>query len=359
MNRWLEHLLPLLREAEKVVADDAEVNKQLQTKDAVCESAVGPAAEYTAQQIAQGMEVSLADLNLHQGGWSYRNQPIMVYDVNVLACDDAALRREFAKRIHLGPCCGALENPPQSGWISSDWSLLAGGEYQVCEYCLSWSNYRGFRSANTQKQRQIVNEFTFDTYLRDAGGDIFSHCLGEEACCYWQSGTEVQAFELTEGQGKCGVCDWPIADDQLFQLPAEVVIEANPSAVAGQGHGHCCVLCAQQQSDGVMYIDPEVLLQASRSRFHYWQAELGDGHAKPDWQQLGYILPLSWRTLLESLEPHVPSPELFVTFVGYHGEAVLAWPEFRRGIVARDEERHSLPPDWDFWTPEEALSGLG
>nr|WP_010130203.1 hypothetical protein [Microbulbifer agarilyticus] len=327
----------------------------------VSEAVTGIPDSSIEQALLKGIEVTLADLDQTEHGWLYRGHPVMVYAVDVAAVDDPQVRKEFFHRIHLASCCGALEVPDQVVWIGTAREALAAPELEsaphACEYCLAKVNHRGYRGLGPRDRKRVADAFNFHWHVSQYAQEFFA----ADTAHFWAPGKQARALEQIEpnaaDSGTCGFCEWQVPADSGWFVPVERGTELGLSIDA-------CVLCAQQQAMGVLSLPDDSALAASQIRYTDQAAAHSvskeeDAQEERSWAQVRRQLPLSWHPLCEQLERSLSAPVLFQRFTGYEGVAVLAWPEHRRGIVARAEDREALPEGWDFWTMQDVLGSLG
>lgn len=362
MSRWSRHVEALTRVISPL---KAEVESGGLSEEGF-ESGAGDEVELCADAIekalVQGMQVSLGDLEATPHGWCYRGQPVMVFAVDVTAVEDRAVRREFFHRIHLAPCCGALEDPAQAVWIGTAREQLAAPDLEqaphVCEYCLTKVNYQGFRALPPRDRSRVAAGFSFFWHVSQYSDTYFP----SDTPTFWAPGRAPQVVELsgTAEPRHCGQCHWDVPADEPWLLPAEIAGELGID-------GDCCVVCAQQQATGIFALPEDLALGASQARFQNLSqageegVEAGDREtgAPASWAEVRRWLPLSWHPLTLQLESRLGAPQLFQRFIGYEGTAVLAWPDYRRGIVVEESEKSSLPEGWDFWPRDQVLKSLG
>lgn len=387
MSRWLKHFSKLRETADKITTEDLSSHEGLsvqndsllmdqpsktnleqtiarKTKVAQSVDADILARETLEQALTRGLEVTLADLELCSGGWLYRGQPVLVYGVDVVKCEDSALRSEFFHRLHLSDCCGALENPKQRVWIASQQETieLPGQESALvpCEYCLAQVDYSGFRQLSALERKALSQGFDFKRHLSRHSDRFFP--VTEPSL--WRAGSPLTTLEMAEpgSVGACDFCQWPqpsLAGWALSMRQSQELV----------GRDHCCLLCAQHQAQALVIAPEHDLLQACEARYGYWLADIEREASELDgniqevsepvlaWDQVALHLPLSWQKVLTPLQ-QLDTPKLYYRFAGYDGVAVMAWPEHRRGIIGRDQDRGQLPEGWQFWTLAEVLESL-
>lgn len=363
MRGWSRHLEALTRAISPMKAEGASESVHVDDAGPATgeerEAVVEASTESVEQALVQGMQVSLGDLEVTANGWRYRGSPVMVFGVDVAAVADSAVRREFFHRIHVTSCCGALEDPAQPVWIGTARDQLSAPELEqaphACEYCLAKVNHQGFRALPPRERSRAVGNFNFFWHVSQYAPEYFP----PEMATFWAPGGEPKVIEpvvATEGQG-CSHCDWQPSAEESWLLSGEDVHALGIE-------GDCCVICAQQQARGILTLPEPLALAASRARFVALSQELIESDAEDinepaSWHEVRRWLPLSWHPLTLQLETRLGPPQLFQRFTGYDGVAVLAWPDYRRGIIVDAAAKASLPEGWDFWPRDQVMESLG
>lgn len=359
MARWSDYFAALAQQARHMTAlpsaqgpSAAAAEQPLPgSDDGLAEPPV--AATTLLRELGPGLEVALGDLQSLTSGWCFDGQPVVVFDVDVAACDDSQVRQQFRQRIHLGPCCGALENPQQSVWISSDFDFILHNQSSrlLCPHCLSHQNIGGYRLLTTAEKKRFADEFRFRDYVTSHSDEFFQRPLQTqpELAWWWRSGARLSPLTVCEATQPCSYCDWQPAGGQRW-----MVQQAGDNGLASD----CCLLCAERHGEAAVVAPAALMLQAAEARYQYWCDLAGTVPAALSWHQIEQLLPLEWGMALQALARHVPPPQVFWRMVGYQGQAVLAWPQFRRGIVSHPDDISQLPGDWDFRTLEGVLNSL-
>ncbi|WP_226663793.1 hypothetical protein [Microbulbifer aggregans] len=367
MRGWSRHLEALTRAISPMKAEGIEGVSESESEGEtgaagyvelqVADTEVETAAESIEQALVRGMQVSLGDLEPTANGWLYRGSPVMVFGVDVAAVADSAVRREFFHRVHIATCCGALEDPAQAVWIGTARDQLSAPGLEqaphACEYCLAKVNHQGFRALPPRERSRAVANFNFFWHVSQYADEYFQ----PEVATFWAPGRAPQIIEpvaAVEGQS-CHYCDWQLSAEAPWILSSD-------DAQALGIEGDCCVICAQQQATGIFTLPEPLALAASDARFHALseaRSEQEDAELPESWSDVRRWLPLSWHPLIVQLESRLGPPQLFQRFTGYDGVAVLAWPDYRRGIIVDESVKASLPEGWDFWPRSQVLSSLG
>lgn len=363
MRAWSRHLEALTRAISPLKAEEAHETAAAGEAEITAvgepELAEAVAPDSVEQALVRGMQVSLGDLEPTRNGWLYRGQPVMVFAVDVPAVSDRNVRREFLHRIHVSACCGALEDPAQPVWIGTARDQLAAPDLEqaphACEYCLAKVNHQGFRNLPVRERSRTAGNFNFFWHVSQYASEYFP----ADVATFWTPGLAPEVIEpvaASEAQS-CRHCDWQPSAQEPWMISADDV------PVLGID-GDCCVICAQQQARGILALPESLALAASRARYVAFSlAKKESGEEESDlpgsWGEVRRWLPLSWHPLTLQLESRLGPPQLFQRFTGYEGVAVLAWPDYRRGIITDESARAALPEGWDFWPRDQVVQSLG
>ncbi|MFI2813214.1 hypothetical protein [Microbulbifer zhoushanensis] len=370
MAMWKQALASLRHASRQVLADNGDPDaprpgpslqpgpETAATPPDAPTSQGAPTAEAIEIQLNEGMQVSLSSLEPTPVGWTYRRHPVMVFGVEVPEVEDADRRREFWQRVHLLPCCGALDSGERSAWIGTDLEMMrssfADSPLTLCQSCLTTLNHDDYRRADSRERQQIQQAFDFVGHVQR-----FSHQYFDTGYTFWQPGEAPSPADesslVTEEKEEKGIEACPgcgCASDQAgWRLPGS--IGNQHSLPAG-----ICIPCAVRQTRGCLHIDEEVALTAARLRFEYFAATYR-GKMENSWKLAEAILPLTWLPLLRGLEKLLPAPELFYQFESGRAPAVLAWPGQHRGILPDGASTAEPPTDWSLWTRREILREFG
>lgn len=350
MALWKQALAKLRGSADEVPAagntgatEEAATGEPAAVEHESDESAGAPVADVLARELEAGIQVSIGDLQTCRAGWCYRGHPVMLFGPDAPELNDPKRRRAFASRVHLHPCSSALEEEQRGAWIaSSDLATINashdGGPFTFCGDCLQAAAGQGASTPG----------FDFLSHVRNCGDSYFA-----KKPQYWQAGAESRPLQgpADGSRGSCPKCGcaaeashWQLnADDaRLLSLPEGI-----------------CLLCAERQVQGCLYISEAELLDAARARYGDLLQKAAKAPA-PSWKLAEAMLPLGWQPLLRRLQRMLPPPELFYSCGHSARVAILAWPGRARGVIEhRGETESEGDGDWRFWTRTQIESELG
>ena len=297
--------------------------------------------EALARELRVGIEVSIEDLEPCGAGWRYRGHPVLVFGADAPELSDPKRRQEFFAQAHLFPCCGALETEQRSVWVGTDFAAInkshGQGPFKPCRACLEATAGRG----------ASVREFNFSVHVRSHGDSYFP-----AAACFWRPGSNALSLQTPgAASGSCPKCGCASAESH-WQLSAQDAVQLNlPEGT--------CLLCAERDAEGCLYLSEQALLAAASARYRFLISQAARAPVA-SWKLAEAILPLGWQPLLRSLQRKLPPPELFLQFSTDTPPAVLAWPALHRGIVeARGEAQESNASGWNLWTRDQIEAELG
>lgn len=307
-------------------------------------------------QLRNGICVAIEELQHDQQGWLYRGIPVMVFGVDVEACEDLDVRSEFKRKIHLLSCCHALDQHTQLVWVGTDVHQLQSEDLHspldLCDACLTQLNYYGYSHLDRDDQREIKSDFDFQRFTALYSTEYFKD--GPDR--YWNElgGVEVCSDDFLSGKD-CQICGYQSTK------PGHIL-----SKEYTNNRGEVCIPCAHRSVDTPLLISSERANEIYPSRLKQLSAPV------ESWEQLRQHLKHAWHGLSYHLQVQgLDLPELYRAIdVGHQNSdiestvvetlvATLYWEDSHRGIV--DEFQKSVAPDIegvDIWAMQEVLKNF-
>ncbi|WP_143247575.1 hypothetical protein [Agaribacterium haliotis] len=358
MTVWLAHfdeLASLVNQFEQsaLSAEPGVVHKEVDTR---ISDAYLPASKLETE-LRSGLELPLWALDRRGAFWSYKNQPVFVFAVDVAELDDGDLRTQFYHQVHLGPCCEALSDQSRYVHIASCQSALKKWpselSFELCHHCLFESNYRGYRALNQNQQAQLQEQFNFLDFVRWRSADYFP----EQSFKLWHQGRELCDFDTGGNVDACVCvhCQWPLEADSAYFVN---------DAAALLGLEQPCCLCCTDKAEPVAIVRDSTLIEAYARRYADWKATYKQVNnidaattewLKFSWGQIAFHFPPSWQPLLDTFKQFEPA-DIYCDIGG--AQALLAWPRMKRAIISDQQQKDAFPETWELWTFSEVLQDL-
>ncbi|GLS27195.1 hypothetical protein [Marinibactrum halimedae] len=392
-------------------------------KESTIESPLPSSSSSLEATLATGMEVCIKDLTPTPAGWLYRQIPVMVFGVYVKECDDLALRKEFYHRVHLSACCGALEESSQTVWIGTNLQKLqcpwTSEPLRLCEFCLNKSHADAPFAKSTEEYQHWQQTRPFEQHVSAFSQYYFPQTHLDEKIQYWQSESTIRSLthkaaspEPTNKTTLCHRCGWETnVDDESRQRstpqphPLPTIINDELASTLNVSK-NTCLPCAQHTTSVAISLPEQENIELHRRRFHALKAQAktlvqstpplqvtpsidalenntdlinstptaeqqttdkikkqtSDTPTESlplNWSDVYSLLPPNWHPLITALSQQLEPPQLFTTFLGYTGFAVMSWPQHRKGIIADSTSADDLPDNWEFWHYGQVLKTLG